>query len=45
MQMNQGNIQIGEYQLFCRVAGAGNETVVLMHGIPTNSFIWMPIIQ
>ncbi|PLR94697.1 alpha/beta hydrolase [Bacillus sp. T33-2] len=43
--MRQGNIQIGEYQLFCRVAGVGNETVVLMHGIPTNSFIWMPIIQ
>ncbi|GAB7387627.1 hypothetical protein BSNK01_14640 [Bacillaceae bacterium] len=37
-------LQVGPHQLFVRLAGKGNETVVLMHGIPTNSRLWLQVI-
>lgn len=40
----QGNLgQAGAYQLFYRQAGTGGPAVVLMHGIPTHSFLWHEI--
>ncbi|QDP41885.1 alpha/beta fold hydrolase [Radiobacillus deserti] len=45
----QPNIQehsakIGTHTMFYRKAGSGSQTVVLMHGIPTNSFLWIEVI-
>ncbi|MEC1652582.1 alpha/beta fold hydrolase [Bacillus vallismortis] len=42
--MLQKEIQIGEHKLFYRTAGVGSKTILLLHGIPTNSFLWMNVI-
>jgi 2-hydroxymuconate-semialdehyde hydrolase len=31
---------VGDYNLHYRQSGTGPETVVLLHGIPTNAFLW-----
>jgi pimeloyl-ACP methyl ester carboxylesterase len=40
MQTQHRLLQIGAHSLFCRFSGNGNEAVVLLHGIPTNSYLW-----
>ncbi|UFJ42019.1 alpha/beta hydrolase [Brevibacillus humidisoli] len=42
--MQQATFQIGPHKMFARIAGNGNEDVVFLHGIPTNSLLWMQII-
>ncbi|MFS0634865.1 alpha/beta fold hydrolase [Mesobacillus foraminis] len=37
-------ISAGKFDFFYRTAGTGNETLVLLHGIPTNSYLWMHVI-
>lgn len=44
MDMLQKEIQVGEHRLFYRTAGVGSKTILLLHGIPTNSFLWMNVI-
>lgn len=41
--MEEKVLQVGHHPLFLRQAGSGNETVVLLHGIPTNSKLWMQV--
>ncbi|HET7628110.1 MAG TPA: alpha/beta hydrolase [Bacillales bacterium] len=42
--MNESLVQAGDHRLFYRHAGSGDETIVLLHGIPTHSHIWMQVL-
>ncbi|WP_186579609.1 alpha/beta fold hydrolase [Aquibacillus kalidii] len=44
MEILQKEVQVGNYKLSYRTAGSGEETIVLLHGIPTNSFLWIHVI-
>ncbi|WP_166241522.1 alpha/beta fold hydrolase [Paenibacillus turpanensis] len=44
MELRNEMVQIGSHRIFYRLAGSGSETVVLMHGIPTNSMLWSTVI-
>ncbi|TWT14613.1 alpha/beta fold hydrolase [Planomicrobium sp. CPCC 101079] len=44
MHTERKEIRIGESKFFYRTAGTATETVILLHGIPTNSFIWVHVI-
>jgi len=35
---------IGDYKIHYKQAGSGAQTVVLLHGIPTNNFLWHDVI-
>ncbi|MGD6967341.1 alpha/beta fold hydrolase [Rossellomorea vietnamensis] len=35
----------GNYNISYRQAGEGKQTILLLHGIPTNSFLWIHVIQ
>lgn len=38
-------ITAGGFKFHCRTAGTGKQTIILLHGIPTNSFIWIHVMQ
>ena len=40
MQAEDNFASIGDHNIHYKRCGLGNETVVLMHGIPTNSYLW-----
>lgn len=40
MQAKGTRTQAGPYQLFCRQWGTAGPVVVMIHGIPTNSYLW-----
>lgn len=44
MEVIEKEIQIGKHKMFYRTAGSGTDTILLMHGIPTNSFLWIHVI-
>lgn len=44
MEVVEKEVKAGGHKLFYRTAGTGNQTIVLLHGIPTNSFLWMSIL-
>lgn len=44
MEVVEKEVKAGQHKLFYRTAGTGSETIVLLHGIPTNSFLWMAIL-
>lgn len=44
MTIEQKKVTIGGHQFFYRKAGTGKQTIILLHGIPTNSFIWIHVI-
>ncbi len=35
---------VGDYRLHYRQAGSAAEAIVLLHGIPTNSFLWYGVV-
>lgn len=44
MQAEDKFSSIGNYKLHYKQSGTGTETVVLLHGIPTNSFLWHGVV-
>jgi pimeloyl-ACP methyl ester carboxylesterase len=44
MQWEDRFASVGDYRLHYRQAGSGAQTVVLLHGIPTNSFLWYGVV-
>lgn len=44
MNIAQNEVQIGPYTMFYRTAGSGDQTLLLLHGIPTNSMLWINVI-
>ncbi|WP_343838972.1 alpha/beta hydrolase [Salinibacillus aidingensis] len=44
MQITENIVQAGKYKMFYRSAGTGDQTILLLHGIPTNSFLWVHVI-
>ncbi|AQQ54844.1 alpha/beta fold hydrolase [Planococcus lenghuensis] len=43
MKIEQKEVQAGEHKIAYRTAGSGPETIILMHGIPSNSFEWIHV--
>ncbi|GIH16278.1 alpha/beta fold hydrolase [Rugosimonospora africana] len=44
MQWEDKSASVGDYQIHYKQAGSGAQAVVLLHGIPTNSFLWHGVI-
>ncbi|WP_077307681.1 alpha/beta fold hydrolase [Terribacillus halophilus] len=44
MDITESTIQAGGHKIHYRTAGTGSKVIVLMHGIPTNSFLWVHVI-
>lgn len=44
MEVLSKEVKIGAHKLFYRTAGSGEKTIVLLHGIPTNSYLWTSVI-
>ncbi|MFB4165517.1 alpha/beta fold hydrolase [Alteribacillus sp. JSM 102045] len=44
MEILEEKVQIGNFNMFYRSAGIGSESIILLHGIPTNSFLWIHVI-
>ncbi|MBT2759170.1 alpha/beta hydrolase [Mesobacillus foraminis] len=44
MEILGQKISAGKFDFFYRSAGTGSETLVLLHGIPTNSYLWIHVI-
>lgn len=44
MEIQQKVVQAGKYNMFYRSAGTGSQVILLLHGIPTNSFLWVHVI-
>jgi pimeloyl-ACP methyl ester carboxylesterase len=44
MQSEDEFASVGDYRIHYRRSGTGPQTVVLVHGIPTNSFLWHGVI-
>lgn len=40
MQVREQAVQVDGHPMHCRIAGNGSEAVLLLHGIPTNSYLW-----
>lgn len=44
LNISEEKVKIRGHDIFYRSAGTGEETILLMHGIPTNSFLWIYVI-
>jgi pimeloyl-ACP methyl ester carboxylesterase len=44
MQTEDKFASVGNYKVHYERSGTGTETVVLLHGIPTNSFLWHAVV-